>query len=49
MAARLGLDAVLAVKGSGPDAYDGNLLLDRLLGAEIRYLSDPEWEARGRP
>jgi D-cysteine desulfhydrase len=44
VAARLGLNAVLAVKGARPDAYDGNLLLDRLLGAEIRYLSDAEWE-----
>jgi D-cysteine desulfhydrase len=44
VAARLGLNAMLAVKGARPDAYDGNLLLDRLLGAEIRYLSDAEWE-----
>jgi D-cysteine desulfhydrase len=44
VAARLGLNAVLAVKGTRPDPYDGNLLLDRLLGAEIRYLSDAEWE-----
>ena len=43
VAARLGLNAVLAVKGARPAAYDGNLLLDRLLGAEIRYLSDDEW------
>src|SRR4029450_13698316 len=44
VAARLGLNAALAVKGSRPAAYDGNLLLDRLLGAEVRYLSDAEWE-----
>jgi len=43
VAARLGLNAVLAVKGTRPAAYDGNLLLDRLLGAEIRYLPDEEW------
>ena len=44
VAARLGMNAILAVKGSRPDAYDGNLLLDRLLGAEVRYLSDAQWE-----
>lgn len=42
--ARLGLDVVVAVKGERPRTYDGNLLLDRLLGADIRYLSDAEWE-----
>jgi D-cysteine desulfhydrase len=43
VAARLGLRAVLAVKGTAPAEYDGNLLLDRLLGAELRYCSDSEW------
>jgi D-cysteine desulfhydrase len=43
VSARLGLNAVLAVKGTRPAAYDGNLLLDRLLGAAVRYLSDAEW------
>ena len=43
VAARLGLRAVLAVKGTPPAEYDGNLLLDRLLGAELRYCSDSEW------
>ena len=43
VAARIGLRAVLAVKGHRPPAYDGNLLLDRLLGAEIRYVSDAEF------
>src|SRR6266851_681352 len=33
VAARLGLRAVLLVRGEPPAAYDGNLLLDRLLGA----------------
>src|SRR2546425_2349537 len=41
--ARLGLRAVLALKGAQPAEYDGNLLLDRLLGAEIRYCTDEEW------
>jgi D-cysteine desulfhydrase len=43
VAARLGLRAVLAIRGERPAAYDGNLLLGRLLGAETRYY--PELEA----
>ena len=43
VAARLGLSALLAVKGERPAAYDGNLLLDRLLGADVRYVSDAEF------
>ena len=42
--ARLGLRAVLALKGTRPAVYDGNLLLDRLLGADIKYCSDAEWD-----
>jgi D-cysteine desulfhydrase len=42
--ARLGLRAVLALKGERPAEYDGNLLLDRLLGAEIKYCTDREWD-----
>jgi D-cysteine desulfhydrase len=41
--ARLGLRAVLALKGAPPAEYDGNLLLDRLLGAEVEYCPDAEW------
>jgi D-cysteine desulfhydrase len=44
VSARLGLRAVLALKGGRPSEYDGNLLLDRLLGATIRYCTDTEWE-----
>ncbi len=44
VAARLGLRAVLAVKGGKPPVYDGNLLLDKLLGAEVVYCSDREFE-----
>jgi D-cysteine desulfhydrase len=44
VAARLGLKAMLALKGAPPAEYDGNLLLDRLLGAEVRYCDDEEWE-----
>src|SRR5437762_9521723 len=41
--ARLGLRAVLALKGAPPAALDGNLLLARLLGAELRSCTDAEW------
>ncbi len=43
VAARLGLTAMLALKGAPTAEYDGNLLLDRLLGAEVRYCTDEEW------
>jgi D-cysteine desulfhydrase len=43
VAARLGLRAVLALRGQRPAPYDGNLLLDRLLGAEVRYCTDAEF------
>lgn len=47
VAARLGLRALLAIKGERPAAYDGNLLLARLLGAEVRYCSDAEFARVG--
>src|SRR5438270_11632934 len=43
VSARLGLRAVLALKGSPPAELDGNLLLARLLGAELRSCTDAEW------
>lgn len=43
VAARLGLKAVLAVKGEKPAVYDGNLLLDKLLGAQVVYCSEAEF------
>jgi D-cysteine desulfhydrase len=43
VSARLGLRAVLALKGQAPATYDGNLLLDRLLGAHVNYVGDHEW------
>jgi D-cysteine desulfhydrase len=43
VAARLGLRAVLALKGQPPVEADGNHLLDRLLGAQIHYCPDAEW------
>jgi len=46
VAARLGLRAVLAVRGERPTDYDGDLLLGRLLGAEVRYAADGETAER---
>jgi D-cysteine desulfhydrase len=46
VAARLGLRAVLALRGERPADYDGDLLLERLLGAEVRFGADAETPAR---
>ncbi len=43
---RLGMDTVLVLEGSEPDEFQGNLLVDRLLGAEIRFASTREEQAR---
>ncbi|MCP4581157.1 MAG: D-cysteine desulfhydrase family protein [candidate division Zixibacteria bacterium] len=45
MAARIGLDCELIVKGRKPAVPDGNLLLDTLFGAKIKYITDTEYEA----
>ncbi|MFZ5767886.1 MAG: D-cysteine desulfhydrase family protein [Bacillota bacterium] len=37
LAARLGMDCVLVLDGPAPCENQGNLLLDRLLGAEVRF------------
>ena len=37
-AARLGMRCVLLLRGSGEEPNQGNLMLDRLLGAEIRFI-----------
>jgi D-cysteine desulfhydrase family pyridoxal phosphate-dependent enzyme len=39
-ARRLGLKPVLVLVGKEPDVYDGNLLLDRLMSAEIHFIED---------
>lgn len=39
-AAKLGLGAVLLLRGEEPPQRTGNLLLDSLLGAEVRWLGD---------
>ncbi len=41
-ARRTGLDAKIVLGGPGPGEYQGNLLLDVLYGAEIRYLKDDD-------
>ena len=42
-AARIGLRPVLVLRGEAPEESDGNVLLDRLAGAEIRFISPEEW------
>jgi len=42
-AARVGMRPVLVLRGAAPDESDGNVLLDRLAGAEIRFISQEEW------
>ena len=48
-AARLGMHCALLLRGAPPPVEAGNLLLDRLFGAEIRFLDvkDP-WDPRAR-
>jgi D-cysteine desulfhydrase len=42
-AARLGLRPLLVLRGPEPPESDGNMLLDRLAGAEIRFITQDEW------
>lgn len=49
-AARLGLASVLILRTDDParpPAATGNILLDRLAGAELRWISRPDWARRG--
>jgi D-cysteine desulfhydrase family pyridoxal phosphate-dependent enzyme len=39
-ARRLGMKPVLVLVGKEPDVYDGNLLLDKLLSAEIHFIEE---------
>jgi len=43
VAARYGLQCVLFLKGKETPSVEGNLLLDRLLGAEINVISEEEY------
>ncbi len=42
-ATRLGLDTVLLLSGERPDDVGGNLLLDRMLGVDVRFCGDVTW------
>jgi D-cysteine desulfhydrase len=42
-AARLGMRAVLVLRGAAPEETDGNVFLECLAGAEIRYISQDDW------
>ncbi len=60
-AARFGLRCVLVLRGQAPETLTGNLMLDKLLGAELRWTGDQElgtalqetaaelWSMGGRP
>ena len=45
--AKLGFKSVLVLRGEEPQEIDGNLFLDKLLGAEIRYITRAQWASRG--
>jgi len=49
-AASLGLKTLLFLRTNDPDSVvvDGNLLLDRLAGAEVRFISPEQWPDRDR-
>jgi D-cysteine desulfhydrase len=44
-AARVGLSCALALRGPSPDKAEGNLLMDELLGADIRWVAGRDWPA----
>ncbi len=43
-AAAVGMDAVLVLSGDEPAQPTGNLVVDRLVGAEIRFAGDVGWD-----
>jgi D-cysteine desulfhydrase family pyridoxal phosphate-dependent enzyme len=43
--AQLGLRCVLVLSGDAPERATGNLLLDRLYGAEVRFAGTTDWAA----
>jgi D-cysteine desulfhydrase family pyridoxal phosphate-dependent enzyme len=43
--AQLGMRCVLVLSGDEPDRATGNLLLDRLYGAEVRFAGTTDWAA----
>jgi D-cysteine desulfhydrase len=46
IARRLGLEVVLCLRGVEPPLAQGNYLLDRLLGAEVRFITPEQYRAR---
>jgi D-cysteine desulfhydrase len=42
-AAKLGMRPVLVLRGAPPAESDGNVLIDRLAGAEIRFIAQNDW------
>jgi len=44
VAARLGLKCLLVLRGNPQEVFHGNLLLDRLLGADIFYVTPEEYQ-----
>jgi D-cysteine desulfhydrase family pyridoxal phosphate-dependent enzyme len=46
--AQLGLRCVLVLSGDAPERPAGNLLLDRLYGAEVRFAGTTDWAALGQ-
>lgn len=45
-AARLGMGSHLVLRGEEPAVPDGNLLLDRLVGAETTFITQAQWVER---
>lgn len=46
IAAQIGLQCVLVLRGQEPEVFRSNLLLDRLLGAEILYVTDEQYRQK---
>lgn len=47
-ARRLGIDSLLFLRGEDPGSRDGNLLLDVLVGAELRFITPEQYADRAR-
>lgn len=45
-ARRLGMDSLLFLRGEDPGTRDGNLLLDALVGADLRFITPEQYAAR---
>jgi D-cysteine desulfhydrase len=43
IAAKLGLKSSLVLRGSGDENYDGNLFLNKLLGADVKFITPEEY------